>query len=93
MGLSGIKYTNPVLAALEIKNGNAEAFRQENLDRIELLENPELETVILEDFVVKPHIIYLSELEEDFNYKNVQLADYYYKDSVKLRSYCEDDEE
>lgn len=93
MGLSGIKHTNPVLAALEIKNGNAEAFRQENLDRIELLENPELEIVILEDFVVKPHIIYLSELEEDFNYKNVQLADYYYKDSVKLRSYCEDDEE
>lgn len=88
LGMQGIKYTNPVLAALEIKNGNAEAFRQENLERFRLLKDPELEIVILEDFKVKPHVIYLSELEDEDNYKNRELAIYYQKEAVKLRSYC-----
>lgn len=92
LGIRGVKFTNPVLAALEIKNGNAEAFRQENLDRFELLNNEELEIVILEDFKVKPYVIYLSELEDEDNYKNRELAVYYGKQAVKLRSYVEEEE-
>lgn len=87
LGITGIKNTNPVKAFIEIKSGQAEAFRQENLDRLKQLKDPENNVVILEDFIAKPSTIFLTDLEDVNNYMNKALADYYHKKEVILRSY------
>lgn len=68
-----------------INYGHAAAFWNENMERLAILENPEINEVELKPHTVMPFYLYVSDITYDQNnWENVGMANYYGKASVKL---------
>ncbi len=73
-------------AALQsLINGEAVSYYAQQQDRLELLLNDEVKDAALQEFTVKPQLLFYEDIEEDpENWKNVRMRNYYRKHSVRL---------
>ena len=75
-----------VSAVQSIRSGQAKAYHEEYLERLEILQDPEIRDAVLEPYTDPPYLIYLDDIKEDpTHYSNGALADFYGKASVRLR--------
>lgn len=78
LGSSHLTTTTSVSAVLSLKRGEAQVYHQQVEARLELLNNPELEDVVLEPLVYTPYLLYRSDMTSPI------VAEYYGKHSVTL---------
>lgn len=80
------KYGMSLEASKEILNGSAKQYHEEILDRYEMYLDPALKNVVVEPLQSKPPLIYFTDYTDDVtNWKNVDTANYFGKETVKLR--------
>ena len=71
-------------AYVSVRTGEAQQFHQEYLDRLEILNGEERE-VVLPPYSVKPWLLFFDDIEpQHYNWKNVAVASWFYKDKVYL---------
>ena len=60
-------------------------YREEEERRMEILADESAHDAVLEEFSVKPYLLFYEDIEEDTgNWKNVRMSQYYRKNSVSL---------
>lgn len=78
-GLSSVGAVSTLLS------GEAGAYHDHAMRRFELLNDSSLSHVVLEDFPVKPYMLYFDDIQPDTgDWRNVDMATFYGKDSVAL---------
>lgn len=74
-----------VSAFMSLRTGQAQQYYQENLERLELLEDESLDEVYLKDFTYKPYVLYFDDIKENpENWINRSMANYFGKKTVYL---------
>ena len=77
-------YTS-VSAATAIVDGEAQRYKEEEKRRMEILADGSIPDAVLDEFSVKPYLLFYEDIEEDTgNWKNVRMGQYYRKNSVSL---------
>lgn len=75
-----------VSAYYSLRSGEAETFYNEWQERLAVLEDETITDPVFEPFSQKPYLLYMADLSEDSNhYVNRSLAEYYNKNSVRLK--------
>ena len=65
--------------------GHAQAFWNENMERLVILEDENIKDAVLKPHSVKPFYLYVSDITEDpSNWENLGMSGYYGKNSVKI---------
>ena len=78
-GLSSVGAVSTLLS------GEAGAYHDHAMRRFELLNDSSPSHVVLEDFPVKPYMLYFDDIQPDAgDWRNVDMATFYGKDSVAL---------
>lgn len=88
MGLYISKYDKAwsVRAVQELASGEVQSYSQQAYERYHVLSNSEGLDVILGEYMVKPKLLFFSDIEEDAeNWKNVAVKDYYELNSIVLK--------
>lgn len=68
-----------------IVSGEAEVWKQEEKERMEVLLDDEVKDAEIREFSVKPDLLFYEDIEpEADNWKNIRMSDYFRKDSVRL---------
>ncbi len=82
----GIYFENaPYQAAKIVLNGQAQAFYNELIQRVDVYENPDIKDVVVPALETTPFPIFHNDLSDDFMYfANINIATYYGKDSVRV---------
>ena len=79
-------YYSASSACYDLVSGNAATYRKENLERLELLQDSSVTDVTLDEYSVKPQMLFFSDIEDDTGFWiNTVVAKYYHKNSVLLR--------
>lgn len=66
-------------------SGEAQAYRSQEEERLEILYDNTVNDAELKEFSSKPYLLFYEDIETDKdNWKNVRMSGYYGKDSVKL---------
>lgn len=74
-----------VSAFMSLRTGQAQQYYQENLERLELLEDESLDVVYLKDFTYKPYVLYFNDIQRDpEDWVNISMADYFGKETIYL---------
>ena len=74
-----------VSAAKSLLNGEAQAYRAQEQERVAILEDTSIENAELKEFQNKPYLLFYEDIEADTNnWKNVRMSSYYRKNSVIL---------
>lgn len=72
-------------AANRLLNGEAQAYRAQEQERVAILEDTSIENAELKEFQNKPYLLFYEDLEGGYdNWKNVRMRSYYRKNSVIL---------
>lgn len=72
-------------AAKSLLNGEAQAYRAQEQERVAILEDASIENAELKEFQNKPYLLFYEDIEADTdNWKNVRMSSYYRKNSVIL---------
>ena len=81
----GLQSTNSSSALLSLVKGEAAQYLRENEARWEIYENDAVKNVEVEDFSVKPYVLYHDDIVEDeTDWRNSAVAGFFGKDSVRL---------
>ncbi len=82
----GIYFENsPYQATKIVLNGEAQAFYNELIQRVEVYENPDIKDVVIPALETTPFPIFHNDLSDDYTYfANINIASYYGKDSVRV---------
>lgn len=73
-------------ACTDIVSGDAATYRAENLNRLQTLKDSSVSDAVLDEYSVKPQMLFFSDIEEDTGFWiNTVVARYYHKNSVILR--------
>ncbi|MCR5031487.1 MAG: hypothetical protein K6A92_01350 [Lachnospiraceae bacterium] len=81
-----LQSTSVTSALLSLQKGEAASYRKENEARWELYEGSEVMDVVVDDYTVKPYVLYHDDIIEDpTDWRNVALASFFSKKSVRLR--------
>ena len=69
-----------------LRNGEAKAFHDCALERLSILRDPDVHNAELEDYPSHPYLLYYDDITADpTDWKNVDMASFYGKDSVVLK--------
>ncbi len=72
-------------AILELTDGSASAYREENRERLAILTDDTQSEVVLKPYANRPALLFYSDLSEDpEDWKCIGMARYYHKKSVQL---------
>lgn len=83
-GVSPDRFTS-VSAAASLLSGEAQEYRVQEAERLEILYDDAVRDVELKEFSGKPYLLFYEDIEADKeNWKNIRMSGYYGKDSVKL---------
>lgn len=64
--------------------GEAQEYKRQQEERLEILQNDAILDAELKDFTVKPYLLFYEDIEPDAeNWKNTRMRDYYRKDTVR----------
>ena len=75
-----------VSAARSLITGEARAYHEEHLSRLELYTDPEIRQVEVSALTTLPHVLYFDDITPDpTDWRNTAIAAYYNKDSVVLK--------
>lgn len=86
MKIYGLQSTNSTSAMLSIVKGEAAQYRLENEERWKLLDDESLTELELDDFTVKPYVLYHDDITEDpDDWRNTTVKGFFHKDYLKLR--------
>lgn len=79
--------TVPTVSAIRsLRNGTAEAYCASYQERLILLEDESLEDVTLEPYIDAPYVLFFGDIkEEPTEWENVAMAEYFGKNSVRLK--------
>lgn len=81
----GLQSTNSSSALLSLVKGEAAQYLRENEARWEVYEDDTVKNVEVEDFSVKPYVLYHDDIAEDeTDWRNSAVAGFFGKDSVRL---------
>lgn len=81
----GLQSTNSSSALLSLAKGEAAQYLRENEARWEIYEDDTVKNVEVEDFSVKPYVLYHDDIAEDeTDWRNYTVARFFGKDSVRL---------
>lgn len=81
----GLQSTNSSSALLSLAKGEAAQYLRENKVRWEIYEDDTVKNVEVEDFSVKPYVLYHDDIAEDeTDWRNSAVAGFFGKDSVRL---------
>ena len=85
--MTGDKNTYTGVSALRsLVNGDAGTYYTEAMERYAVYVDESVRDVVLEPFSAKPALFSFEDLTDDSGYwLNLAVADYYHKDSVRLR--------
>lgn len=79
-----------IIAINEIRSGEVQQYDLEMKERIKLYLDENKQEIVLNELTVKPYLIYFDDITEDNNnWLNVALREYYKKDSIVLMPYNE----
>ncbi|MBQ6588711.1 MAG: hypothetical protein IJI01_08535 [Butyrivibrio sp.] len=79
-------YYSVTSACADIVSGDAYVYRSENLSRLQTLKDTSVTDVVLDEYSVKPQMLFFSDIEDDTQFWiNTVVARYYHKNSVLLR--------
>ena len=85
MALGNKEQLNSYVGFQTLISGEGQTYHQEVMERIEVLNNPDISEVELKPFTCKPKLLFMSDITEDItDYKNQACALYYGKEAVKL---------
>lgn len=79
-----VKHSSSYKACADLKDGKASAYAAENEKRLEILRNPEIQDVWFERIQNHPLLIYREITDDNQNYSNRAMADFYRKNTVNL---------
>lgn len=83
-GVTPERFTS-VSAALSLAEGEAEAYWNQEEERLEILRDSSIQDAELKEFTRKPELLFYEDIEpEADNWKNVRMSGYYGKNTVKL---------
>ena len=81
----GLQSTNSSSALLSLAKGEAAQYLRENEVRWEIYEDDTVKNVEVEDFSVKPYVLYHDDIAEDeTDWRNSAVAGFFGKDSARL---------
>lgn len=81
----GLQSTSSSSALLSLVKGEAAEYLRENEIRWEIYTDEAVKDVVVEDFSVKPYVLYHDDIVEDeTDWRNYAVADFFGKDSVRL---------
>ncbi|MEY8521397.1 DUF6056 family protein [Lachnospiraceae bacterium 38-10] len=81
----GLQSTNSSSALLSLAKGEAALYLGENEARWEIYEDDAVKNAEVEDFSVKPYVLYHDDITEDeTDWRNSAVANFFGKDSVRL---------
>lgn len=84
MPFYGYKSTSSYSALQSLRNGEAKQYYAEYQERLVVLEDESLKEVKLNDFSVKPYVLFWDDVSEDpAHWKNVCVRQYYGKEKVE----------
>ncbi|WP_029232801.1 DUF6056 family protein [Butyrivibrio sp. VCB2006] len=79
-------YFSATSACYDIASGNAGTYRQESMERLSVLTDDSVSDAVLDEYTVKPSMLFFSDVEEDTDFWiNIVVARYYHKNTVLLR--------
>lgn len=82
----GLQSTSSSSALLSLVKGEAAVYLEENRSRWELYTDDAVRNVVVEDFSVKPYVLYHDDIVEDeTDWRNYAVANFFGKNSVKLK--------
>lgn len=82
--LGGSYYTSGN-ALLDLVRGNASAYYDTAMERVDILTDDSQQDVVLPRYPVKPRVLYRIDIETDpSHWRNMNMSDYYQKNSVAL---------
>lgn len=82
----GLQSTNSSSALLSLVKGEAAEYLRENEIRWEIFMDDSIRDAVVEDFSVKPYVLYHDDIVEDeTDWRNHAVANFFGKDSVKLK--------
>lgn len=72
-------------AIYELVTGEAEAYRDTNIKRLEILQNSDIKQAVLPQYTAKPYLLYINDITADTSdWRNIAVAKYYGKINVTL---------
>lgn len=73
-------------AIYELVTGEAEAYRDTNIQRLEILQNSDIKQAVLPQYTAEPYLLYINDVTTDTaDWRNIAVAEYYDKISVELK--------
>lgn len=70
-------------AVYELVTGEAKAYRDANIQRLEILRNSDIKEVVLPQYTAKPYLLFINDITADTtDWRNIAVAEYYDKISV-----------
>ncbi len=82
----GLQSTSSSSAFLSLTKGEAAAYLKENEDRWRIYTDDSLRNAEVEDFSIKPYVLYHDDIVEDeTDWRNHTVASFFGKDSIKLK--------
>lgn len=82
----GLQSTSSSSALLSLVKGEAEEYLMENRIRWKIYEDDSVKDVEIEDFSIKPYVLYHDDVVEDeSDWRNTAVAAFFGKDSVRLK--------
>lgn len=83
--MTNVRNSSTYLAWAALRSGEAQAYAAENEERLEILKNPEIKDVWLDRIQHPIEPIYSTDItNNNQNYSNRAMADFYYKNTVNL---------
>lgn len=72
-------------AIYELVTGEAKAYRDTNIQRLEILQNGDIKEAVLPQYTAEPYLLYINDITADTaDWRNTAVAEYYGKISVVL---------
>lgn len=83
----GGKTLTTVSAINSIRSGQASEYRREYEIRLNKLNDPSVNDIVLDEFSAPPYLLFFGDIKDDASaWENISMADFYGKDSVTLIS-------
>ena len=74
-----------VSAVVSLMSGEAQEYRKQEEERLEILYDDAARDVELKEFSSKPYLLFYEDIEANKeNWKNIRMSGYYGKDSVRM---------
>lgn len=75
----------PICAALSIRSGEAQAYYDQNQERLKILEDDTIKEVYLDPLEIRPYLLYFGDISKNpHSWENEALAKYFGKDKIVL---------